>query len=121
MALGGGMRPRGARAAARTGSRRGWSLLQEAGAPVYSGDGAARAVHTDRGRAAGRRRVDPLGRPADQPDRRAPGTGAGCRELDRLPNVLRVVLAHPARTEDEPVGSTAVVLEANVDDLDPRV
>jgi uncharacterized protein (TIGR00299 family) protein len=44
------------------------------------------------------------------------GYGAGSRDLPELPNLLRLVLG-------EPVGGigTAVVLETNVDDLDPRL
>jgi uncharacterized protein (TIGR00299 family) protein len=44
------------------------------------------------------------------------GYGAGSRDVPEVPNLLRLVLA-------EPVGAaaTAVVLETNVDDLDPRL
>ncbi len=46
------------------------------------------------------------------------GSGAGSRELTELPNLVRLVLGEPAA----PVGvEEAVVLEANVDDLDPRL
>jgi uncharacterized protein (TIGR00299 family) protein len=45
------------------------------------------------------------------------GVGAGGRDPEQLPNVLRLVLGTPA----EPSPATAVVLEANVDDLDPRL
>jgi uncharacterized protein (TIGR00299 family) protein len=44
------------------------------------------------------------------------GTGAGARDPEQLPNVVRLVLG----TADEPP-PTAVVLETNVDDLDPRL
>lgn len=49
----------------------------------------------------------------------AVGVGAGDRDFDEVPNLLRLVVG-------EEVGSTAsgddgVVLEANVDDLDPRL
>jgi uncharacterized protein (TIGR00299 family) protein len=44
------------------------------------------------------------------------GLGAGGRDPVELPNVVRLVLGDPA---DEPAG--AVVLETNVDDLDPRL
>ena len=52
----------------------------------------------------------------------ATGTGAGSRDTAGRPNVLRVVLGEPA-TSDRDAGDAddAVVLEANVDDLDPRV
>ncbi len=48
------------------------------------------------------------------------GAGAGRREIDELPNLVRFVLGEPL-----PVAtggqSTAVVIECNVDDLDPRL
>lgn len=44
------------------------------------------------------------------------GTGAGGRDPAELPNVVRLVLGVP---DEEP--GTAVVLETNVDDLDPRL
>jgi uncharacterized protein (TIGR00299 family) protein len=47
----------------------------------------------------------------------AVGTGAGSRDVDGLPNVLRAVVGTAA-----PVPSgTWLLLEANVDDLDPRL
>ncbi|MGY2002733.1 nickel pincer cofactor biosynthesis protein LarC [Blastococcus sp. SYSU DS1024] len=45
------------------------------------------------------------------------GTGAGGRDPEQLPNVVRLVLGEPA----EPAPGGPVVLEANVDDLDPRL
>jgi uncharacterized protein (TIGR00299 family) protein len=45
------------------------------------------------------------------------GTGAGGRDPVELPNVVRLVLGEPA--DPRPAGP--VVLEANVDDLDPRL
>lgn len=48
------------------------------------------------------------------------GTGAGGRDPEELPNVVRLVLGEPV----EPAAATParpVVLEANVDDLDPRL
>jgi uncharacterized protein (DUF111 family) len=45
------------------------------------------------------------------------GTGAGGRDPEELPNVVRLVLGEP--TESQSAGP--VVLEANVDDLDPRL
>ncbi|MCU1693845.1 MAG: uncharacterized protein JWM64_2936, partial [Frankiales bacterium] len=44
------------------------------------------------------------------------GVGAGGRDLAEVANAVRLVLGTPASS-----GSTAVVLETNVDDLDPRV
>ena len=46
----------------------------------------------------------------------AVGTGAGSRELPGRPNVVRLVVG---RAEDSPADA-ALVLETNVDDLDPR-
>jgi hypothetical protein len=46
------------------------------------------------------------------------GTGAGGRDPAELPNVVRLVLGEPA---DEAVTGSPVVLESNVDDLDPRL
>jgi uncharacterized protein (TIGR00299 family) protein len=45
------------------------------------------------------------------------GVGAGGRDPEQLPNVVRLVLGEP----DEPLPQGAVVLETNVDDLDPRL
>jgi hypothetical protein len=45
------------------------------------------------------------------------GTGAGGRDPAELPNVVRLVLGEPAT----PAPAGPVVLEANVDDLDPRL
>jgi uncharacterized protein (TIGR00299 family) protein len=47
------------------------------------------------------------------------GAGAGGRELDEIPNLLRLVVG--AAVEAATVGEPALVLEANVDDLDPRL
>jgi uncharacterized protein (DUF111 family) len=44
------------------------------------------------------------------------GMGAGGRNPDGVANVLRLVLGEPAAAE-----ATAVLLETNVDDLDPRL
>jgi hypothetical protein len=45
------------------------------------------------------------------------GTGAGGRDPDELPNVVRLVLGEPG----EGTPASPVVLESNVDDLDPRL
>jgi len=97
------------------------ALLTEAGAPVYSGD-EPYEMCTPTGAALLAATVTRWG---GLPPSRivGSGTGAGSRELDRLPNVLRVILAEP-QPADEPGPareSAAVVLEANVDDLDPRL
>jgi uncharacterized protein (DUF111 family) len=46
------------------------------------------------------------------------GVGVGGRDPVELPNVVRLVLGEPA---DAPADASPVVLEANVDDLDPRL
>jgi uncharacterized protein (TIGR00299 family) protein len=46
------------------------------------------------------------------------GLGAGGRDPEQLPNVVRLVLGEPV---DGPAREDAVVLETNVDDLDPRL
>ena len=50
----------------------------------------------------------------------ASGVGAGGRDPGEQPNVLRVVLGEPVSSSGEDDGD-AVVLETNVDDLDPRL
>src|SRR5262249_35583170 len=47
------------------------------------------------------------------------GVGAGSRDLAELPNVLRLVVGEPVGGTADP--GTAVLLESNVDDLDPRL
>jgi pyridinium-3,5-bisthiocarboxylic acid mononucleotide nickel chelatase len=52
----------------------------------------------------------------------AVGVGAGFREIEGRPNVVRVVLGARADLSDAPRGDARLsVLEANVDDLDPRI
>lgn len=50
----------------------------------------------------------------------AVGTGAGGRDPEEMPNVLRLV-AGEGTSPDPTSAGTAVVLETNVDDLDPRL
>jgi uncharacterized protein (TIGR00299 family) protein len=89
-------------------------LLAEAGAPVRGGP-APYEMCTPTGAALLAATVTEWGPlPAMTPVR--VGCGAGSRDLAELPNVLRLVLGEPA---EAPAG--AVVLEANVDDLDPRL
>jgi pyridinium-3,5-bisthiocarboxylic acid mononucleotide nickel chelatase len=96
------------------------ALLSDAGAPVYSGD-VPYELCTPTGAALLAATVTswggmPLGRVV------AAGCGAGTRELDELPNVLRVVLLEPASTAEATDELAAqLLLETNVDDLDPRV
>ncbi|MFZ0159061.1 MAG: nickel pincer cofactor biosynthesis protein LarC [Kineosporiaceae bacterium] len=49
------------------------------------------------------------------------GIGAGTRDRPGRANVVRVVLTQPDSAAAAAAGSDAVVLEANVDDLDPRL
>jgi uncharacterized protein (TIGR00299 family) protein len=49
----------------------------------------------------------------------AVGAGAGDRDLEEVPNVLRLVVGDAVASSS--TGDVAVVLEANVDDLDPRL
>jgi pyridinium-3,5-bisthiocarboxylic acid mononucleotide nickel chelatase len=51
----------------------------------------------------------------------ATGTGAGTRDPAGRPNVVRLVVGETDASPEELDTTTAVVLEANVDDLDPRV
>jgi pyridinium-3,5-bisthiocarboxylic acid mononucleotide nickel chelatase len=89
-------------------------LLREAGAPVLAGP-AAYEMCTPTGAAllaAAATRWGAL--PAMTV--RAIGVGAGSRDLAELPNVLRLVVGDPVAG---PAGG--VLLETNVDDLDPRL
>jgi uncharacterized protein (TIGR00299 family) protein len=88
-------------------------ILAEAGAPVRGGPVTAEMC-TPTGAALLAATVTEWGPlPALTPSR--VGVGAGGRDPAELPNVLRLVLG----TAAEPQG--AVVLETNVDDLDPRL
>jgi uncharacterized protein (TIGR00299 family) protein len=49
------------------------------------------------------------------------GSGAGTRDLPGRPNVVRLVLGAAAHAAGTPVVEPAILLETNVDDLDPRV
>ena len=94
------------------------AVLAEAGAPVGSGDVDGEAC-TPTGAALLAAVVGSWGA---LPTMRvqATGTGAGGRDPEGRPNVLRAVLGERrGRRAGRRVG--ALVLEANVDDLDPRV
>lgn len=117
-------------------------LLQEAHTPVYGGDVRAELC-TPTGAALLAATVDRWG---ELPPMRitATGTGAGDRELSAVPNIVRVVLGTPVGTwagtwagtgagtpagqsagtsaaAGEPVVRDQLLIEANVDDLDPRL
>jgi pyridinium-3,5-bisthiocarboxylic acid mononucleotide nickel chelatase len=51
----------------------------------------------------------------------ADGTGAGSRRVDEVPNILRVVLGEPYTAHEQPTLCGDVLIETNVDDLDPRL
>jgi pyridinium-3,5-bisthiocarboxylic acid mononucleotide nickel chelatase len=87
------------------------------GAPVHGG--GAVELTTPTGAAILAAGVDRFG--ALPPMRvAAVGYGAGSRQLDELPNVLRVILGE--RVEDEAgAGDGALVLETNLDDLVPEL
>jgi len=93
-------------------------LLAEAGAPVESGE-APFEMCTPTGAALLAATVSGWG---GLPPMRvtAVGTGAGGRDPAELPNVLRLVVGESVPTPSPP-GDTALVLAANVDDLDPRL
>jgi uncharacterized protein (TIGR00299 family) protein len=99
-------------------------LLREAGAPVWAGP-APCEMCTPTGAALLAATVREWGSMPELTVHRI-GVGAGSRDLDELPNVLRLVLGTPVR-QAEPAGTgtgtgrVATVLECNVDDLDPRL
>ncbi|HSV66238.1 MAG TPA: nickel pincer cofactor biosynthesis protein LarC [Mycobacteriales bacterium] len=91
-------------------------LLREAGAPVWAGP-APYEMCTPTGAALLAATVTGWGTLPPMTVRRV-GVGAGSRALAELPNILRLVVGEPA--EGRPTGR-AVLLESNVDDLDPRL
>jgi pyridinium-3,5-bisthiocarboxylic acid mononucleotide nickel chelatase len=95
------------------------AVLAEAGAPVGAGDVDGEAC-TPTGAALLAATASGWG---GLPHVRvtATGTGAGSRDTAGRPNVLRVVVGEPGSDLDAGSPVDAVVLEANVDDLDPRV
>jgi len=92
------------------------ALLQEAAAPVWAGP-APYEMCTPTGAALLAATVVEWGSLPPMTVRSV-GTGAGSRELDEVPNVLRLVIGEPLSS---PGPGTAVLLETNVDDLDPRL
>lgn len=99
------------------------ALLEEVGAPVYSG-GVTAELCTPTGAALLAAAVGEWGL---LPPLRieAIGYGAGARDLDELPNVLRIVIGTAVEAERDPAvgaaGETELIVAANVDDLDPRL
>lgn len=122
------------------------AILAEAGAPVWAGP-APHEMCTPTGAAL---LAATVGRWGPLPRMRVTrvGTGAGGRDVEEVPNVLRLVLGEPVPVEPasdpailgigtsggpagdhadhadhvgDRVDAEAVVLEANVDDLDPRL
>jgi len=94
------------------------ALLSDAGAPVWSGP-APYEMCTPTGAALLAATVTDWGPlPPMVVDR--VGCGAGMRNVDEVPNLLRLVLGHPLDSPD-PGGGSAMLLETNVDDLDPRL
>jgi pyridinium-3,5-bisthiocarboxylic acid mononucleotide nickel chelatase len=100
------------------------SVLAEADAPIHAGP-IALEMCTPTGAALLAATVTGWG--GLPPMRvRAVGAGAGTRDHDAVPNVLRLVLGEPADSSadnavDDASTSPALVLESNVDDLDPRL
>jgi hypothetical protein len=88
------------------------------GAPVLAGP-VAKEMTTPTGAAVLAAVVSSYG-PLPPMVLRGSGTGAGERDPAELANVLRLVLGDPVDAGEDRV-SDAVVLEANVDDLDPRL
>jgi pyridinium-3,5-bisthiocarboxylic acid mononucleotide nickel chelatase len=98
------------------------ALLAEAGAPVYAGP-APVEMCTPTGAALLAATVSAWG-PMPLMKVGSVGTGAGERDLDEVPNVVRLVLGQPVESGSRPggpPGEAGTVVEANVDDLDPRI
>jgi pyridinium-3,5-bisthiocarboxylic acid mononucleotide nickel chelatase len=90
------------------------AILAEAGAPVRGGP-APYEMCTPTGAALLASAVTGWG-PLPELVPVRTGVGAGGRDPAELPNVIRLVLGRPVGAPE-----TAVVLETNVDDLDPRL
>jgi pyridinium-3,5-bisthiocarboxylic acid mononucleotide nickel chelatase len=96
------------------------SLLAEADAPIQAGP-VAREMCTPTGAALLAATVTRWG--GLPPMRvRATGAGAGSRDHDEVPNIMRLVLGEPVTLAGVDGELTdELVLESNVDDLDPRL
>jgi pyridinium-3,5-bisthiocarboxylic acid mononucleotide nickel chelatase len=97
------------------------ALLRYAGAPTYSGD-LPYEMCTPTGAALLAATATSWGTLPTMRIR-ATGHGAGSRDLDELPNLLRIIVGDPlpAAASRSPDPTGAVLIEANVDDLDPRL
>jgi pyridinium-3,5-bisthiocarboxylic acid mononucleotide nickel chelatase len=93
------------------------ALLAEAGAPVCTGS-VPHELCTPTGAALLAATCTSWG---DMPPMRvaAIGMGAGARDLTQLPNLLRVVIGD--EIELDAPARDVILIEANVDDLDPRI
>ncbi len=99
-------------------------LLSAVSAPVWAGP-APYEMCTPTGAALLAAHVDRWGTLPTMNVSRT-GAGAGRREIDELPNLVRLVLGEAADPVPDAADGTgdqhpAVVIEANVDDLDPRL
>jgi pyridinium-3,5-bisthiocarboxylic acid mononucleotide nickel chelatase len=94
-------------------------VLAEADAPIHAGS-IAREMCTPTGAALLAATVTRWG--GLPPMRvRASGAGAGARDHDEVPNVLRLILGEPVDAAADGSLDAELVLESNVDDLDPRL
>lgn len=90
-----------------------------AGAPVHSG-GVPHELCTPTGAAILAATVTEWGELPPLVIERV-GMGAGSRDLAELPNVLRLVIGDAQPSPTDTATTAATVIEANVDDLDPRL
>jgi len=99
------------------------ALLSEVDAPTFAGD-LPYEMCTPTGAALLAATVDDWG---GMPPMRitAVGSGAGSRDLTELPNMLRLVVGEPVdltpRKGPDLAPDQALLLETNIDDLDPRL
>jgi len=89
-----------------------------AGVPTYGG-GVAEELCTPTGAALLAEWVDEWG---DHPAMSvsSAGVGAGARDIAGRPNVLRLLVGRPGEAVDEST-EAALMIETNIDDLDPRL
>lgn len=94
-------------------------LLGAVGAPVVAGP-AARELCTPTGAAVLATVVETWG-PLPAMRLTGSGVGAGTADLPGSPNVLRVLVGELLAEADGPAATDVLQVEANVDDLDPRL